>query len=187
MDLKLCSKCKIGKRINEFSKDSSKNDGRRSACKECTRPINRGHQKKYYYQNRQKEIDRVSKYYANNREKELARRKKYRDLNPHRVEEYGHRRRARLNQSQIEDVPPRNSILEDQDGTCGICGRREHEIPYKFGKSYGKVTKWVWELDHIIPIGKGGRHAPDNVQVLCHQCNSKKRDRVTHVYDPVAQ
>lgn len=30
------------------------------------------------------------------------------------------------------------------------------------------------EIDHIIPISKGGLSTPDNLQTLCHRCNEKK-------------
>jgi hypothetical protein len=34
------------------------------------------------------------------------------------------------------------------------------------------------EIDHIVPISKGGTGAPDNLQVLCRKCNRKKRVRL---------
>lgn len=34
------------------------------------------------------------------------------------------------------------------------------------------------ELDHIIPLSKGGLHAYDNVQTLCRACNGKKSDSI---------
>lgn len=32
----------------------------------------------------------------------------------------------------------------------------------------------VLEIDHIIPISKGGKSTPDNLQTLCHRCNVEK-------------
>ena len=32
-------------------------------------------------------------------------------------------------------------------------------------------------LDHIVPISKGGSHTWDNVQLLCRECNTAKRDK----------
>lgn len=30
------------------------------------------------------------------------------------------------------------------------------------------------EIDHIIPLSRGGRHDEDNMQTLCRPCNRKK-------------
>jgi hypothetical protein len=34
-------------------------------------------------------------------------------------------------------------------------------------------------LDHIIPLSRGGHDAPHNIQILCRKCNNKKGNRVT--------
>jgi 5-methylcytosine-specific restriction endonuclease McrA len=34
-----------------------------------------------------------------------------------------------------------------------------------------------YELDHIEPLAKGGRHADDNLQLLCMGCNRAKADK----------
>ncbi len=34
------------------------------------------------------------------------------------------------------------------------------------------------EVDHIIPIAKGGKSTLDNLQTLCHKCNVEKGDRI---------
>ena len=33
------------------------------------------------------------------------------------------------------------------------------------------------ELDHVVPVSKGGRHEYENFQTLCKRCNSGKKDR----------
>ena len=49
-------------------------------------------------------------------------------------------------------------LVFDRDGTtCLQCGSTEH-----------------LEIDHIIPIARGGTNALVNLQVLCRHCNRKK-------------
>ncbi len=36
------------------------------------------------------------------------------------------------------------------------------------------------EIDHIIPIAKGGKSTYDNLQTLCHECNVEKGDTIQH-------
>lgn len=36
------------------------------------------------------------------------------------------------------------------------------------------------EVDHIIPLSKGGRHDEDNMQILCKTCNLKKRNHIDY-------
>jgi len=33
-------------------------------------------------------------------------------------------------------------------------------------------------FDHVIPVVKGGGSSPENIQILCEQCNLKKSDRI---------
>ena len=46
---------------------------------------------------------------------------------------------------------------------CAECGlQAEYKIPF--------------QVDHIIPLNKGGKTVPENLQILCRGCNAKKSD-----------
>ena len=54
----------------------------------------------------------------------------------------------------------------DQEGyySCYHCGcRAKTRIPF--------------QIDHIIPMSKGGQSVSENLQILCRRCNGEKGDR----------
>lgn len=70
--------------------------------------------------------------------------------------------------------PQREKALRDEafvkartpQGTyrCACCGMEsERRAPF--------------HVDHILPMNKGGKSVPDNLQILCHRCNGRKGDR----------
>ena len=58
----------------------------------------------------------------------------------------------------------RKEIMERDNYTCQICGKY---MPDEVGL----------HIDHIIPISKGGKSIPSNLQVLCSKCNGKKSNK----------
>ena len=57
----------------------------------------------------------------------------------------------------------RTYIKERDNYTCCQCGNSTH-----------KETNLLLEIDHIIPISKGGLTQEDNLQTLCWKCNRSK-------------
>jgi len=60
-------------------------------------------------------------------------------------------------------------VYEYQGGRCRICGRKTRRDFHYNHPLYPNV-------DHIIPLGKGGSDELENMQLLCRECNLKKRD-----------
>lgn len=59
----------------------------------------------------------------------------------------------------------RRQIAERDNYTCQKCGRY---MPDGFGL----------EIDHIVPVSKGGETIPWNLQVLCYKCNAEKGAKI---------
>lgn len=78
------------------------------------------------------------------------------------------KRKFELSQ-QMEKAPKRETIPEEvriavwrrDEGKCSKCGSRKN-----------------LEYDHIIPISKGGSNTVRNIELLCEECNRRKKDNI---------
>ena len=61
----------------------------------------------------------------------------------------------------------RESIKNRDNFTCCNCGNSIYHEP-----------NLLLEIDHIIPVAKGGRTTEDNLQTLCWKCNRVKSDKL---------
>ena len=61
----------------------------------------------------------------------------------------------------------RTFIKTRDDFTCCTCGNSTHAEP-----------NLLLEIDHIIPVAKGGCTVEDNLQTLCWKCNRAKSDKI---------
>lgn len=77
--------------------------------------------------------------------------------------------RARLRGVVSETVNP-ITVLERDGWVCQICGI---DTPRDKRGTYDADAP---EMDHVIPLAKGGSHTYDNVQCACRQCNAAKSD-----------
>lgn len=58
-----------------------------------------------------------------------------------------------------------DNLLRTQEHKCNGCN-----------KVFSGTLKY--EVDHIIPISKGGSNWPANLQLLCRSCNARKSDKI---------
>ena len=93
--------------------------------------------------------------------------RQWRKDNPDKVRAMRLRRRSREVNAEQKSFPAEwmSILVSAQDSLCVGCWR-------EFGPGLNPT------LDHIIPLSKGGAHAPVNTQVLCRSCNSSKHARL---------
>lgn len=119
-----------------------------------------------YKHNREKVIGQVKKNYTKNKKKIAIRTKIYRKKNIEKIlirnKNRHHRLRTLKNDSDIDNKYLAELFLKSI--RCPLCNRE-----YK-----NKSDK---HLDHIIPIGVGGKHIKKNVRIICKTCNlSRPKD-----------
>jgi 5-methylcytosine-specific restriction enzyme A len=76
-----------------------------------------------------------------------------------------------MNKTPRISIPPevRQYILERNNFQCQSCNASGQNL--------------ALQIDHIIPLAKGGTNDLSNLQVLCQPCNSQKSDRIDTRFD----
>lgn len=94
---------------------------------------------------------------ARARPKQVERTRAYRKANPDKVREFELRRKSvklgRLPRGTVA------KLMALQKAKCTICRCS---------------IKGKYHVDHIQPLARGGKHAPENIQLLCPTCNVRK-------------
>lgn len=79
-------------------------------------------------------------------------------------------RRAILKAARVESVNPFKVFTRD-NWRCYLCGC---DTPKDLRGTYEPNAP---EVEHVVPIARGGKDAYDNVRCSCRQCNGIKGDR----------
>ena len=66
----------------------------------------------------------------------------------------------------------RTIVREQAQNRCGYCKTHQEYVP------------WILEIEHIVPIAKGGSNEEENLWLACHSCNLFKGAK-THGRDPL--
>lgn len=97
--------------------------------------------------------------------KSAERVRRYRAKHPHRAREWAQNRKNRKHGARLPyGTIPR--LGGAQRWKCAICQTS---------------IKARYHVDHIMPIARGGKHEPRNLQLLCPSCNVRKNAK-----DPIA-
>jgi len=193
---KVCSKCKIEKPVEEFSKDKKRRGGLHYWCKECEKEYQKEYQKEYRKANseyqkewkkanpgkiqeynkdyRKANPDKIQEYNKDYRKANPESSKEWRKANPEYNKEW---RKANPDKKNAHNAKRRSKKLQATPPWL----TKEHlsaiRMYYTESKALEKGTGIKHHVDHIVPLqGENvcGLHVPWNLQVLTASENSAK-------------
>jgi len=91
-----------------------------------------------------------------------------------RAKASGHKARCRRHGSDYRPGIKLKHVIARDGVCCHYCGVRTTRHIHNADTQA--------EIDHVIPISKGGRHVMENVVVSCRRCNNKKQDRIVTLW-----
>ena len=172
---KRCDSCKTAAKTSYNRQYRLANRGlireRQRAYKESNRDSIKVAQREYYLRKRDAILLQKQDYYRENRDSIRARTAQYRRENAKRYCEYVRARQAKQRDAFVAPVN-HQAVFERDAGICGICFHVV-DLTLRFPDPLSPT------IDHIVPLSKGGVHAPENVQLAHLGCNSSKGARAS--------
>lgn len=175
MDTKTCTKCDKEKPLSDFSKKKSRKDGLNTWCKSCMnessarwRQRNQNYSNEWAAANREKRRTYGRKWRENNRDRASAASAAWIKANPEKNRAYVQSRRARKLNAPQAYFPTLSELIGLYGDSCMVDGCSSVDL----------------EIDHVVPLSKGGSHSGCNAQLLCKSHNSAKGNRNSADYRP---
>lgn len=110
--------------------------------------------------------------YAQNPEKQREASRRWQKVNPEKKRVNNHNRRAReLTAEGTHTVIDIKTQYQRQKGKCYYCKVKMTQIPHQSNSA---------TVDHVVPLTRGGRNAPDNIVIACQHCNFSKHNKLPH-------
>lgn len=159
---KTCTKCRqeLPATREFYPPSKTGRHGLDSRCLACGRE----HARRRREENPELERERVRQWQNANREKVRAAHRDYSKRNLQKCLVHTHRRRARkLNAPGTHTAADVQSLYAAQEGRCAYCG-------VEVGQNY--------DVDHIVPLSRGGGNGPDNLAIACPSCNRSKGSKL---------
>ena len=164
-----CNKCNIEKPFSEFGKKRNARYGISQTCKPCKSSID----KQYRLAHKEQVSAYHKQWVENNREtrNEISRRYWQKNKAKHQLLIQNRRAKYKGKYSKEEW----NELIEKYNHKCLACNLQE-----PFDQFRTKLT-----VDHVLPIALGGCNDIKNIQPLCFNCNSLKKDKHVDYRDTV--
>lgn len=180
---KCCSVCRNTFPANStyFHRDRTKRDGLKPACKYCI-----GVKSAAYYATHYQEIyKRVDTWKKQNPKRVRASQRKYRSTHADQISQRSkvyresrpdlrratkHRRRALMANAEGSHTPKDiRRLYIEQKGLCAYCSKR---------------LRGQYDVEHVLPLSRGGSNYPSNLALVCDPCNTSKGNKTLREWIP---
>ncbi len=156
----ICTKCRTEKPLAEFYNNKRNPSGKSFQCKACAA--------EYYAENRERILAVGTVYAAEHKEETAARHANWYQENKENIlkKQLTHTRirQARKAGAPVVEKVSTEYIFTRDKGICQICLK-----PCKLSEA---------NIDHVIPLSKGGEHSRRNCVLAHSHCNQSKGNRV---------
>lgn len=184
--MKHCNKCHRDVPIEDWYRNAANKDGLSCYCKPCWKEYSKAQyqrhreKKRAYaaaygegYKERRAEVGAI--WRAANRERITAQNAVYRAANKKRKADY-QREWQRKNPEKVREATLRRWALRKNCTAYVISPRDLHRLMTS-PCAFPGCNETDIELDHVIPLSRGGTHGVGNLQPLCRHHNRTKHDK----------
>lgn len=182
-NLKRCPKCKNYKSINDFSKDSTQKSKLCVWCKACKDII----RKKWQLNNKEKKKAHEARWINKNSDRNREIKRNWYRKNKTKASEYQKKKKLENPQLYNSQRTERTMRRYARVKGCTIGNINEIKAFYKWVKTVNFLECTYCkdeiknisdrQVDHIIPIARGGTHELINLTPSCRKCNQSKNCR----------
>lgn len=189
---KTCGGCGIEQLAENFWRQRQSADGLNPWCKDCHRKWRqenreqvRKNDRRRYAENPERERERAQRWREANRETVNERAKTYyqennglerarerRRKDPERFRAAVRRSYQKNRAKRLDWAHRRRLIVDSGEVSLGAL-----DALLASPCSYCGATERI-EIDHVIPLSRGGTHAEENLTSACRSCNASKGNRL---------